>query len=146
MTMTMQTLEALEARLAPAPLPKIAANAARHQILGAMKLIARMADMPMQEEVYPTELFVRRVDQLEDENDALRREVAECHKALAAISAALEAHTDPFGVKPSSKWTKTEMAAALLAAGETITWATQRADNLLDPDHAQPIAKDPEVA
>ncbi len=141
----MMTIAQLERMIAPAPLPLIKGDQARQQMLGAMKMIARLAGMQGNDDVYATELFVRRVDELERLIDAQRKEIEEYRKALLAISAALEAHTDPFGLRPASKWTKTEMAAALLAAGETITWATQRADNLLDPDHAQPIAKDPEI-
>lgn len=141
MTMTLAQLEKL---LAPAPPPPITADRARHEILGAMKLMARLAGVAMHEDVYPTELFVRRVDELETAIAAQRQEIARLRKALTAISGALEAHTDPFGVRPPSKWTKTEMGTALLAAAETIVWATQRIDNELDPAHAQPIAPDPE--
>lgn len=138
------TIQQLEALLAPAPPPSVTADQARQQVLGGMKMLARMAGMGAQEDVQVADLFVRRVHELEQTIARLEQEIGGYRRGLMAISAAVEAHTDPFGLKPASKWTKTELAAWTLAAGETMTWAAQRADNLLDPAHFQPIARDPE--
>lgn len=148
--------------IAPAP-PRVTRRDARHEILGAIKIIARMSGMSMIEDVHPTELLVRRIDQLEAEaaereaqivamkesfeleKSHYRNQIADCKKALRNISVVLDGHVDPFEVKPYKKWNKEDLGAWIMAVVGSMNWARQRADNLLDPVNAQPIAPDPEV-
>jgi hypothetical protein len=160
--MTIAELEQLEKRqhsiVATAPITqpvKVTARDARHQVLGAIKIIARMAGMDMTKDVHPTELLVQRIDELEAQAQAREAEITalkaekaaavkEHQKALRNIAAVLETYSDPFDVKPFSKWKNDEKGKWMLAVAESIKWAVQRADNQLDPVNAVPIAADPE--
>ena len=124
-------------------------------VLGAIKIIARMSGMDMTQDVHPTELLVQRIDELEQqaqqreaEIKALKAEKLEAvnghRKALRNIAAVLETYGDPFDAKPFSKWKNDEKGRWMLAVAESIKWAVQRADNVLDPVNAVPIAADPE--
>jgi len=124
---------------------KITARDARHEILGAIKIIARMCGMDMTQDVHPTELLVRRIDELEIEAQQREIEIKELRKALSAVGTVLEVHDDPFELRPASKWSKAELGQWIINAGESIKWVMQRAENALDPKHAVPIAADPEV-
>ncbi len=129
----------------PAPArAKVTRRDAEHEILGAVKLIARINGMDSTKLVHPVELLVERIDQLEDAQTQLQQQNADLRKALSAISMVLEGHEDPFEVKPPSKWKKIEADKWMLAAGESIKWALQRAENALAPSNAVPIASDPE--
>jgi len=160
--MTIAELDQLEKRqqtiVATAPIPqpvKVTARDARHQVLGAIKIIARMSGMDMTQDVHPTELLVQRIDELEQqaqqreaEIKALKAEKLDAvnghRKALRNIAAVLETYGDPFDAKPFSKWKNDEKGRWMLAVAESIKWAVQRADNVLDPVNAVPIAADPE--
>lgn len=173
MSITIHELEVLVADQPPPPpvmqeyrQPKVTARDARHQVLGAMKLIARMSGMDMTRDVHPTELLVERIDQLEEEMQALRRsheaelqklraahdaekdtyrnQIRELTRALRNVSIVLDNHYDPFELKPPSKWNKPDMGKWMMGVTESIKWAVQRIDNLLDPATAKPIAPDPE--
>ena len=172
--LTIHDLEVMVAAQPPPPAsmqpyrqPQVTARDARHQILGAIKIIARMSGMDMTSEVHPTELLVERIDQLEAANEALRQaheaevqklreahdaekdtyrnQIREMTRALRNVSIVLDNHYDPFEVKPPSKWTKPDMGKWMQGVTESIKWAVQRIDNLLDPATAKPIAPDPEV-
>jgi hypothetical protein len=156
---TIQDLEVLIAE-APPPaavevyrVPKVTARDARHQVLGAIKIIARMSGMDMTRDVHPTELLVERIDNLEAEIDVLRKEleaakaakqdeIAGYKKALRNIAARLEIYRQPFENLPFSKWKNDAKGKWMLAVGETVDWAVQRADNQLDPVNAVVIAPD----
>lgn len=133
--------------------PKVTARDARHQVLGAIKIIARMSGMDMTRDVHPTELLVERIDNLEAEIDVLRQELAAAKvakqdeiagykKALRNIAARLEIYRQPFENLPFSKWKSDAKGKWMLAVGETVDWAVQRADNQLDPMNAVVIAPD----
>lgn len=164
---TLAELEVLEAKhtsalapVPPAPMerPKVTARDARHQILGGIKIIARICGVDMTQDIRPAEMLVQRIDELEEE--AAKREayikqlIAEheaekshYRKALSAVSKVLDLYGgDPFEMKPISKWGKADLGKWMIAAGESIKWVMQRAENALDPDpdHVVPIAPDPE--
>lgn len=145
-------------------LPRVTKRDAQHEILGAIKIIARLNGMSMVEQVHPTELLVRRIDQLEDEaaqrekdfhaltekyeaekasyQNANKAEIAGYRKALRNIAVVLALYSDPFELKPFSKWKNDEKGKWIMAAGESVKWAVQRADNQLDPTNAVVIAAD----
>lgn len=127
----------------PTPI-QVTARDARHQILGGIKIIARICGVDMTQDIHPTEMLVQRIDQLEELAKLQHAEIAEYRKALKAIGTVLDGHEDPFEVKPPSKWKKVEADKWMLAAGESIKWSMQRAENALDPKQAVPIAPDPE--
>jgi hypothetical protein len=152
--MTIAELDKLEQRhsyIIPAPVqpapkrPPITKRDAQHEILGAIKIIARMNGMDMTKDVHPTELLVSRIDELEAQADQLHKENEALRKALAAVGTVLEVHDDPFELKPSSKWSKAEMGNLIIGMCESIKWVMQRAENALDPQHAVPIVPDPET-
>ncbi len=167
-TVRLSDLEVLESQtpaiaIAPA-LPRVTGRDARHQILGGIKIIARICGMSMVEDIHPAELLVRRIDQLEDEaaerektiqalrqqleaeknhyRNANQAEIAGYRKALRNIAAVIEPYSDPFDLKPFSKWKNDEKGKWILAAGESIKWAVQRAENQIDPTNAVVIAAD----
>lgn len=175
--MTIADLENLEKRqqtiVATGPIPqpvKVTARDARHQVLGAIKIIARMSGMDMTRDVHPTELLVQRIDELErqaEEREAAHQREIEAiqnaktqeidalttkhtnqttayKKALRNIAVVIQDYADPFDAKPFSKWKNNEKGAWMLAVAESVSWAVQRADNVLDPVNAVPIAADPE--
>lgn len=145
-------------------LPRVTKRDAQHEILGAIKIIARLNGMSMVEQVHPTELLVRRIDQLEDEaaqrekdiqaliekyeaekshyQQSTVNEIAGYKKALRNIAAVLEDYSNPFDALPFSKWKNEAKGKWMLAVAESIKWAVQRADNQLDPVNAVPIAAD----
>jgi hypothetical protein len=151
--MTIAELDTLAQRhassITPAPTPQptriqVTARDARHQILGGIKIIARICGVDMTQDIHPTEMLVQRIDSLEDLVKAQQAEIAEYRKALCAVGTVLEVHDDPFELRPSSKWSKAELGQWIISAGESIKWVMQRAENALDPAHAVPIAKDPD--
>lgn len=149
MTITLQQLDALAEKhlsLPPAPPePKpITRRDARQQVLGAIKIIARMSGMSMVTDVHPTELLVQRIDELEAQSAAKDAHIARLEKALANASAVLELYADdPFELKPISKWNKGELGKWMLAAMESIKWVVTRAENELDQAHAVPLIAGP---
>lgn len=143
--MTMAQLDSLSARLAPAPLPAVTADAARNQVVGAIKMILRMSGVPMHEEVYATELFVRRVKELEDMIEALRKENEKLARVLAQVGTVLEPHCDPFETKVPSKWKADDCKQWMQETAQSVRWAVTAADNAIDPRHEQPIAPGPEI-
>jgi hypothetical protein len=134
----------------------------RQRIIGAMKMINWLCGGEMQSEVDSTDFLVRRIDaleeeaaerektiqalrqQLEDEKNHYRNQVSQYTKALRNISVVLDGHSDPFELKAPSKWTKPQMGQWMINAVESMKWAIQRVDNLLDPINAVKIADDPE--
>lgn len=149
--MTINKLEELAQRHAlvttSAPVPgrvQITARDARHQILGGIKIIARICGVDMTQDIHPTEMLVQSIDKLEDLVRAQQAEIDGYRKALKAVGTVLENHDDPFQLKPSSKWSKAELGSWIINAGESIQWVMQRAENALDPHHIVPIAADPE--
>lgn len=162
--LTMQRLDELAAKYSPPAASAIeivpqrvpvTARDARHQILGAIKIIARMSGEDMTRDVHPTELLVSRIDKLEATVDAQRAEIerlkvakqdeiAGYKKALRNIATALSVYRRPFEDKPFSKWNNTAKGQWMIAVGETVDWAVQRADNQLDPVNAVVIAPDTE--
>lgn len=124
--------------------PKFTARYARHQVLGAMKLICRMSGQSMVTEVAATELFVERVNELEAQSAAKDAHIARLEKALANISAVLELHAaDPFELKPISKWNKGELGKWMIEAADSMKWAMTRAENELVPERAVPLIAGP---
>lgn len=149
MGLTMAQLDALaEKHLAlpqpPEPRQQTAPRDARHQVLGAMKLIARMSGKSMVTEVAATELFVERVNELEAQAAAKDAHIARLEKALDNIYAVLEIHADnPFDLKPVSKWNKGQLAQRILRMVEDIRWSTTRVENELRPECAVPLIAGP---
>jgi len=145
-------------------LPRVTKRDAQHEILGAIKIIARLNGMSMVEQVHPTELLVRRIDQLEDEaaqrekdfhaltekyeaekasyRQSMVGEIAGYKKALRNIAVVIDLYSNPFDALPFSKWKNEAKGKWMMAAAESIKWAVQRADNQLDPVNAVPIAPD----
>lgn len=160
--LTIQRLDELAAKYSPTPTNviepaparvQITARDARHQILGGIKIIARICGIDMTQDIYPAEMLVQRIDQLEDLVVQLRRELDEAKaakqdeivgykKALRNIAARLEIYRQPFENLPFSKWKNDAKGKWMLAVGETVDWAVQRADNQLDPVNAVLIAPD----
>lgn len=155
----LEVLEATQKSIIPAPVmerPRVTAHDARHQILGGIKIIARICGIDMTQDIYPAEMLVQRIDQLETEAAAreayirqlkAEQEAEKSHyrKALTAVGKVLDLYSgDPFELKPISKWDKASLGKWMIAAAESISWVMQRAENALDPDHAVPIIKDPE--
>jgi hypothetical protein len=162
--LTMQRLDELAERYTSPPAAQqaieaapvrvqITARDARHQILGGIKIIARICGIDMTQDIYPAEMLVQRIDQLEDMvqaqrveierlKGANRDEIAGYKKALRNIAARLEIYRQPFENKPFSKWKNDDKGKWMLAVGETVDWAVQRADNQLDPVNAVTIAPD----
>jgi hypothetical protein len=148
------TSPAIQQAIEPAPKRvQITARDARHQILGGIKIIARICGIDMTQDIYPAEMLVQRIDQLEDIVQAQRveierlkgakaDEIAGYKKALRNIAARLELYRQPFENKPFSKWKNEDKGKWMLAVGETVDWAVQRADNQLDPVNAVVIAPD----
>jgi hypothetical protein len=122
----------------------VTARDARHQILGGIKIIARICGIDMTQDISPAEMLVQRIEQLEAIRQQQMDEIAELRKALSTVGTVLEVHSDPFELRPSSKWTKTELAQWIINADESRKWVMQRAENALDPKHIVPIAADPE--
>ncbi len=148
MGLTMAQLDALAEKhltLPPPPEPKpITRRDARQQVLGAIKIIARMSGMSMVTDVHPTELLVQRIDELEAQAAAKDAIIARQEKALANISAVLELYaSDPFELKPISKWNKGELGKWMIEAADSMTWAMTRAENELVPEHAVPLIAGP---
>lgn len=140
--MTLAELEALTTRHIPPPPPPMTARDGRHQILGAIKIIARMSGMSMVTDVAPVELLVRRIDELEAEAQRREAEIQQYREALAAVGIALEAHSDPFEAKVASKWAKSDLVNWIQGVCQSITWVMTRAENALDPEHAQPVSRE----
>jgi hypothetical protein len=122
---------------------------ARQRMIGMMKMINHFSGGDMRQEIDTIDFLVQRIDVLEEENAKLREqfEAEKLHyrQALAAVGKVIDLYSgDPFELKPISKWSKADLGKWMIAAGESIKWVMQRAENALDPDHAVPIVKDPE--
>lgn len=154
-TVTLADLEVLEApkTIAPVPpapaeraLPPISKRDLRQQFVGVIRMINHLTGGDMREQVDSLDFLVRRNDALEEQIRQLEAEKASYRKALSAVGTVLDLYSgDPFELKVMSKWNKAELGNWMIAAAESIKWVMQRAENALDPDHAVPIAKDPEV-
>lgn len=129
--------------------PLLTRRDAKQQIIGAMRMINHFSGAQMHREIDTVEFLSSRVDELEAllkaERERFEMEKAGYRKALESVGKVLDLYSgDPFELKAASKWTKPDMGKWMLAATESINWVMQRAENALDPDHAVPIAKDPE--
>lgn len=137
--------------------PQLTKRDVRQRVFGTLKLLVFLCGGDMRQEVDAADFLVRRIDELERqaeereaahqrEIEAIRNgkteEIAGYKKALRNIAARLEIYRDPFDSKPFSKWKNDEKGKWMLAVGETIDWAVQRADNQLDPINAITIAAD----
>lgn len=163
MTLTLADLDVMEApttaivKPAPAAVKPLTKRDTRQRIIGAMKMINWLCGGEMQQEIDSTDFLVRRIDELEAQMEKMREqfeqekshyrkanenEIAGYKKALRNIAARLEVYRDPFNLLPFSKWKNEAKGKWMLAAGETIDWAVQRADNQLDPINAVVIAAD----
>lgn len=149
----LEILEAQQSSIMPASipaaprekrLPPMTKRDLRQQFLGVARMINHLSGGDMREQIDNLDFMVRHIDLLEEEKTQLERDNAELRKALSAICTVLEGHEDPFEVKPPSKWKKVEADKWMLAAGESIKWVMQRAENALEPVNAVPIAADPE--
>ncbi len=167
----LEVLEAPVVSLAPLPaapperaLPPISKRDLRQQFVGVVRMINHLTGGDMRDQVDTLDFLVRRVNELEARDDqrekdmqalrdqlalekdhyqkAIQNEIAGYKKALRNISARLEIYRDPFDALPFSKWKNEAKGKWMLAAGETIDWAVQRADNQLEPVNAVPIAAD----
>lgn len=149
------TLAIIEPLQAQRPLLK--RRDAKQQLLGAMRIINHLSGGDMRQQIDTVEFLSLRVDELEAQIEAMqkqfeaekasyqnanRNEIAGYKKALRNIAAVLMLYTDPFDLKPFSKWKNDEKGKWILAAGESVKWAVQRADNQLDPINAVVIAAD----
>lgn len=130
---------------------------ARQRMIGMMKMINHFSGGDMRQEIDTIDFLVQRIDVLEHQIETMQKaheaevnqlkghrldEIAGYKKALRNIAARLELYRDPFKVLPFSKWKNEAKGKWMLAVGETIDWAVQRADNQLDPVNAVVIAAD----
>lgn len=164
--LTIADLEVIEAKetrrsLVPQRQP-LSKHDATQRVLGGIKLIKFFYGGAMNDDVDAVDYLTSLVDQLEAEKaeQAKRFEAEKAallaqhesekrhyRKALAAVAKVLDLYSgDPFELKPISKWGKADLGKWMIAAGESIQWVMQRAENALDPnpDHVVPIAPDPE--
>lgn len=151
MGLTMAQLDALAekhlAKQTPPPAARkspIDARSARQQIVGMQKWVVWMSGGEMRDEVAANELLVERIDDLEMKMAAKDAHIARLEKGLANISSVLELYaSDPFELKPISKWNKGELGKWMIEAADSMTWAMTRAENELVPEHAVPLIAGP---
>lgn len=159
-TIRLADLEVMEAKPASSlavQRPLLGKRDAKQQLLGAMRIINHLSGGDMRQQIDTVEFLSLRVDELEAQIEAMQKqfeaekasyrqsmvgEIAGYKKALRNIAAVLALYSDPFDLKPFSKWKNDEKGKWMLAAAESIKWAVQRADNQLDPVNAVPIAAD----
>lgn len=159
-TIRLADLEVMEAKPASAlavQRPLLGKRDAKQQLLGAMRIINHLSGGDMRQQIDTVEFLSLRVDELEAQlaeerkafeaekasyRQSMVAEIAGYKKALRNIAVVLAMYSDPFDLKPFSKWKNEEKGKWILAAGESIKWAVQRADNQLDPVNAVPIAPD----
>lgn len=144
--------------------PQLTKRDVRQRVFGTLKLLVFLCGGDMRKEVDAADFLVRRIDALEDEaqkretyiqqliekheaekvayRNSQRDVIAGYKKALRNIAGRLELYRTPFEELPFSKWKNEAKGKWMLAAGETIDWAVQRADNQLDPINAVVIAAD----
>lgn len=152
-----QTLAIVEPPAVKRPL--LTRRDAKQQLIGAMRMINHFSGGDMRQQIDTVAFLSTRVDelemQLEEERKAfeaekasyrkqLADEIAGYKKALRNIASVLDMYSDPFEIKPFSKWKNDEKGKWMMAAAESIKWAVQRADNQLDPVNAVAIAPDAE--
>jgi len=132
---------------APRPRAPLTKNQTVHQILGGIKIIARLNGIDMTQDIYPAEMLNQRIEQLEDQNEQLQQEISELRKALMVVGSVLEVHASsyPFEDKAPSRVKRIDLDQWVQATAESIKHVMQRAENALDPQHIVPIAADPEV-
>lgn len=132
---------------------------AKQQLIGAMRIINHLSGGDMRAQIDTVAFLSVRIDELEAQIETMRKqfedekaiyqnskkdEIAGYKKALRNIAAVLEPYRNPFEVLPFSKWKNEQKGKWMLAVGESIDWAVQRADNQLDPTNAVVIAADTE--
>ncbi len=163
---TLADLDVMEAQpssslniVQPAPVkrPLLTKRDAKQQIIGGLRMINHFSGGDMRQEIDTVAFLTGRIDelemQLEEERKAFeaektsyqnanRNEIAGYRKALRNIAVVLALYSDPFELKPFSKWKNDEKGKWIMAAGESVKWAVQRADNQLDPINAVVIAAD----